>query len=94
MRASISRLTAILIVTTGSLLATTAMASEECDVPDAIKALVQSSVESKKSLTVYVDGQRIPILVTKAGECSVEGRNQQFGRIVIRLDRVSALAQS
>ena len=73
-----------------------AHASEGCQVPAAIKSLLEESVGSKKSITLYVDGHRIPILViaVKADDCVVEGRNQQFGRILIRLDRVDAAAGS
>lgn len=51
------------------------------------------SQKEKRGLTFYVRGQAIPGIVTRViGAEAVEVRNQTHGRIIIRLDRIDALA--
>jgi len=51
------------------------------------------SLKEKKGLTFYVNGQTIAGAVTRfIGEDAVEVKNREFGRIVIRLDRIDAVA--
>lgn len=54
--------------------------------------LFESSQQNKKGLTFYVNGQTIPGIVTHATSDHVEVKNQQYGRIVIRIDRIDAVA--
>ena len=41
---------------------------------------------------VYVKGQTIPGVFSKIGADTVEVRNQTYGRIIIRLDSIDAVA--
>jgi len=67
----------------------------EGSAPASVAKLLRSSQAEKKGLTFYVNGQAIPGLVTHAaGDGTVEVRNQEYGRIIIRLDRVDAVAQN
>lgn len=50
------------------------------------------STGGKKGLMFYVGGQQIGGLVTKVTDDTVEVKNQQYGRVVIRLDRIDAVA--
>ena len=54
--------------------------------------LFAASQKDKRGLTFHVNGQSIAGVVTKVGTESVEVRNQTHGRIVIRIDRIDALA--
>lgn len=59
----------------------------------AFQELFDLSQKEKKGLTFYVQGQTIPGVVTKMiGEDAVEVRNQTSSRIIIRLDRIDAVA--
>lgn len=65
----------------------------EGSAPASFVELLKASQRDKKGLTFHVGGQTIGGLVVKApGDGTVEVRNQEFGRIVIRLDRVDAVA--
>lgn len=55
--------------------------------------LLEMSLKEKKGLMFYVNGQAIGGAVTKIGDDGfIEVRNQQYGRIIIRLEQVDALA--
>ena len=57
--------------------------------------LLASSQKEKKGLNFYVKGQVIGGMVVKIdGDQSVEVRNREFGRIVIRLASVDAVAMA
>lgn len=58
-----------------------------------IEALLTAAQQDKKGVTVHVNGQQIggAVVRLEPGQW-VELRNQQFGRIVLRLDRVDAVA--
>ena len=58
--------------------------------------LFQVGQREKKGLTFYVGGQTIAGIVVRVEESggTVEARNQTHSRIVIRLDRVDAVALS
>ena len=69
-------------------LAGSALAAE----PSPFEALFAKSLEEKKGLLFYVNGQEIPGIVTRViDENTIEVRNQQYDRIIIRLDRVDAV---
>ncbi len=61
--------------------------------PRAVEQLLSTAQQDKRGVTLYVGGQVIAgaVLRIEAGQW-VELRNQQFGRIVVRLDRVDAAA--
>jgi hypothetical protein len=55
--------------------------------------LFERSQKEKKGLTFYVSGQTISGVVVKLiGTEAVEIRNQTCGRIIIRMERIDALA--
>jgi len=59
----------------------------------AFKELLETSMKERKGLTFYVNGQTISGSVTRLiGDDAVEVRNREFGRIIIRLDRIDAVA--
>ena len=62
--------------------------------PAAYRELMQQSLEQKFGLEFYVKGQMIPGVVTRLGDDGVvEARNQSRDRIIIRLDRIDAIAR-
>ena len=62
--------------------------------PNSIEQTLGTVQQDKRSVMLYVGGQTIggAIVRVEPGR-SVELRNQQYGRIVVRLDRVDAVAQ-
>jgi hypothetical protein len=63
------------------------------DVPKGIEQALATAQQEKKGVTLYVGGQVIGggVLRIEPGQW-VELKNQQFGRIVVRLDRIDGLA--
>ena len=58
-----------------------------------MNALFEQSQKEKKGLTVFLPGHTLAIVVTAVhGTDTVEGRNQQYERVVIRVDQILALA--
>jgi hypothetical protein len=57
-----------------------------------MKAMLEQSKSEKKGVTVFLPGQQIAIVVTAVQGEVVEGRNQEFSRIVIDADEILALA--
>ncbi len=57
-----------------------------------IRELLDRSEKERKGLMFYVKGQTIPGVVVKVGADAVEVRNQTYGRIIIRLDSIDAVA--
>ena len=61
--------------------------------PAVMTALFEQSQKEKKGLTVFLPGHTLAIVVTAVhGTDTVEGRNQQYERVVIRVDQILALA--
>jgi hypothetical protein len=59
------------------------------------RELFEASQKDKKGLTIYVNGQSIPGVVTRIiGDEAVEVRNQQVSRAIVRIDRIDAVALS
>jgi hypothetical protein len=59
----------------------------------AFQELIAMSQKDKKGLMFFVKGQQIGGAVTRViGNDAVEVRNQTYGRIIIRLDQVDAVA--
>lgn len=54
--------------------------------------LFKLSLDTKRSLTFFVNGQSLPGIVTRIGSDVVEVRSQAYERLVIRVDRIDALA--
>ena len=54
---------------------------------------LQAALQSKRGITVYVNGQTIGGAVTRVEPGAwVELRNQEFGRILVRWDRIDGIA--
>jgi hypothetical protein len=63
-------------------------------VPEAFRELIDLSLKEKVGLTFFMNGQAVPAVVTKIiDDDTIEGRSQQYDRIVIRLRRVNAIAK-
>lgn len=62
------------------------------DNQNGIVSILQAGLQTKKGVTLYLKGQSIPMLVTSIGNAQVEGRSQQFGRIVVKIDSIDAAA--
>jgi len=62
--------------------------------PGSIEQTLSTAQQDKRSVMLYVGGQSIggAVVRVEPGR-AVELRNQQYGRIVVRLDRVDAVAQ-
>ena len=56
------------------------------------RELLDRSEKERKGLMFYVKGQTIPGVVIKINADTVEVRNQTYGRVVIRLDSINAVA--
>jgi hypothetical protein len=69
-------------------------AKRHASVPSAFRELLELSLNEKVGLTFIMNGHSLPAIVTKIGDDgTVEGRSQEYGRIVIRLRRVNAIAK-
>ena len=65
----------------------------EGSAPASFAQLLKSSQAEKKGFSFYINGQVIGGAVVRAtGDGTVEISNQEFGKILIRLDRVDAVA--
>jgi hypothetical protein len=58
------------------------------------RSILEASQTEKKGLMLYVKGQAIPGLVVKIDPESVELRSREFGRIVVRIDSIDAVAMA
>jgi hypothetical protein len=57
--------------------------------------LFDLSMKEKKGLNFHLSGgQSVGGVVVKVGEGTVEVKNREYGRIVIRLDRIDAVAMN
>lgn len=61
----------------------------------AVEEVLNQSVTQKKGMAIYIGGQVInAIFVKRIDANTIEVKNQTFGRIIIRMDRVDAIAMS
>ena len=68
-------------------------AAPSAAVVQAYQELLNLSMKEKRGLMFFVRGQQIGGAVTRViGNDAVEIRNQTYGRIVIRLDQIDAVA--
>lgn len=56
------------------------------------KVLFEYSQSNDKGLEIFVKGQSLAGVVTSFSEEAVEMYSQQFDRIVVRVDRIDAIA--
>lgn len=81
----------LLVMTQTSLAQSTSAALA----PAAFEEVLNQSLTQKKGLSIYVAGQVInAIFVKRVDANTIEVRNQTFGRILIRVDRIDAIAIS
>ena len=60
-----------------------------------VEEVLNQSLTQKKGVAIYVGGQIInAIFVKRIDANTIEVKNQTFGRIIIRMDRVDAIAIS
>lgn len=57
-----------------------------------VDAMMKASLESKRGLVFYVDGQTIAGRVKQIGADFVIVANQEHGQVLVRLDRIDAVA--
>jgi hypothetical protein len=58
----------------------------------ALKSQLEQSKESKNGLLFYIQGQTVPGVVKEVLDDAVIVSNRENGRIVIRLERIDAVA--
>jgi len=80
------------ILATALILANFSVAVAEAGDADALQATLEDSKASGKGLTFYVNGQAIAGVVVSAGEKYIIARSTASGTIVIRRDRLDAVA--
>jgi hypothetical protein len=56
--------------------------------------ILEASMNEKKGLMLYVKGQAIPGIVVKFDTETAELRSREYGRIVVKLDSLDAVAMS
>jgi hypothetical protein len=66
--------------------------SAQSSAAQSFRELLDHSEKECKGLMFYVKGQTIPGIVVKVGADTVEVRNQTYGRVIIRLDIIDAVA--
>ncbi len=63
------------------------------DARSTFQALFQDSIEHKRGLALHVNGKTIQGAVVRLiGTDAVELRNQQYDRIVVRIDRIDGVS--
>ena len=61
----------------------------------AVEEILNTSLAQKKGMSIYMGGQTINcVFVKRIDGNTIEVRNQQFGRVVLRIDRIDAIALS
>lgn len=76
----------------GVAMAALGMAALAQAASDPFEEVLQASLSDRKGVLVYVNGQAIPGRVTQLSPETVELSSQEFRRIVIRRDRIDAVA--
>jgi len=59
-----------------------------------MRELLEASQNDKKSVMLYLKSQSIGGAVTKVSGDMVELRNREYGRIIVRLDAIDAVAMN
>ena len=57
-----------------------------------MRELLEACQNDKKSVTLYLKGQNIGGAVVKIAADTVELRNREYSRIVVRMDAIEAIA--
>ncbi len=61
-------------------------------VHESLLEVLEQSQKSGKGVLVYLGSHAVGGVVVRVGEQSVELRNREYGRIVLRLDRIDGVA--
>lgn len=90
--------TALLVLAMTSLIAAPvsfAQTPANALAPAAVEEIFNQSLNQKKGMTIYIDGQVINgVFVKRIDANTIEVRNQTYSRIIIRVDRIDAIALS
>lgn len=90
--------TALLVLAMTSLIAAPASFAQtpaNALAPAAVEEIFNQSLNHKKGMTIYIDGQVINgVFVKRLDANTIEVRNQTYSRIIIRVDRIDAIALS
>lgn len=62
------------------------------DAQASLRALFKEAQEKQKGVTVYLHGQAVGLAVVEVRDDVVIGRSREFGRIVLRLERIDGAA--
>ncbi len=57
------------------------------------RELLLASQKENKSVMVYFGGQSIGLLVTGVGLEYLEGKSREFSKIMVRMDKIDAVAK-
>jgi hypothetical protein len=92
-RGLIALLVAVTIACSGLYLSSVAAQDGKSSLLQSYQELFDKSLKEKKGLNFYVKGQTIgAVFVKMIGNDAIEVRNQTYGRIIIRLDSIDAVA--
>ena len=61
---------------------------------EGMRELFEISLNEKKGLMLYVKGQSIGGTVVKIGADTIELRNREYSRIIVRIESIDAAAMS
>jgi hypothetical protein len=61
---------------------------------DAMRELLEASMNEKKGINLYVKGQSLGGVVVKINGDFVEMRNREFSRIVVRMEAIDAASMN
>jgi hypothetical protein len=59
-----------------------------------MREILEASQNEKKGVTLYMKGQNLGGVVTRINADTVEMRNREYGRIVVRIDAIDAAAMN
>jgi predicted lipoprotein with Yx(FWY)xxD motif len=76
-----------------TMLVLSASAATAADAARGIEQALSAALQDKRGITLYVSGQTVAGAVTRieAGQW-VELRSQQWGKIIVRIDRIDGIA--
>jgi hypothetical protein len=88
-----TRTNAVRQVLVATVLLVSAMTASAAEPGRALEEVLLAAQQAKRGINLYVNGQVIGGAVVRLESGAfVELRNQEFGRIVVRLDRIDGVA--
>jgi hypothetical protein len=91
---SLLLVTATLVAAEAPQARTSTASMKGSNVPEAIQELLELSLKNGKGLMFHLGSQSVGGAVTKIGDTTVEIRNREYSRIVLRLDRIDGVAMN